>query len=425
TSAGSVGSNGARSSAGRDEPRRGNSRGRPALPKARAPEPWPLTPCGVCRQPTANNAEMTALVCQDCGLCVHTMCSGYPEGARTNSRRWKCGICANIANPAVSINYACILCRQEPPPHTPEQPRQMMWRTSGNNWVHSLCALAMRETTLVYSHGNVTVGNTMAIPAHLWMRTCDVCRRSDGAALNCCNSQCAKGAHASCVGLQDRRDSIQSDPRATLVIRSVAGGPSVLKICEDVASFVTNGGKAEIAFKCASHYGNTDSNNSYSIENQKSININSVDSAGRPAIAAVVGTKMTRDTSTGRNAMLRSSIANWQMTRSPSPIQQPKQSPRVSVSSDIGKPNLPSPARSSSSEATSNSNAVPWTNPAEDPTCLQCSASFSPIWWPVSRGSATSASSDPGSAANIKVLCHRCYSSDVSGAATQNKVASL
>ncbi|PIA15405.1 hypothetical protein COEREDRAFT_16103 [Coemansia reversa NRRL 1564] len=414
-----IGGNGTRSSTGRDESRRGNSRGRPVLPKARAPEPWPLTPCGVCKLPTTNSAEMAALVCQDCGLCVHTICSGYPEGVRAGSRRWKCGICTNITNPAVSINYACILCRQDPP-HASEQPRQMMWRTSGNNWVHSLCALAMRETTLVYSHGNVTVGNTMAIPAHSWTRPCDVCRRANGAALKCCESQCAKGAHASCISLLDRRDSTQSVSRAALVIRSV-GGPGVLKICEDVDLFVSKGGKAEIALKCASHSG---SNNTHSIEDQQSININSVDSAGRPAIAAVIGTKMTRDTSTGRSAMLRSSIASWQMTRPPSPMQQPKQSPQPSVNSDIGKPNLPSPARSSYSEVTSNSNAVAWANPADDPTCSQCSASFSPIWWPVSRGTAANASSEPGTATNIKVLCHRCYSADATGSAS-HKVAPL
>ncbi|KAJ2442741.1 putative PHD type zinc finger protein with BAH domain-containing protein, partial [Coemansia sp. RSA 2424] len=139
-----------------------------APPRQRVSKIWPMLPCGVCRLST-KIGDQVVLTCSDCGLCVHHACSGYPERARINLKRWKCSVCENVFNPTISISYSCILCRKEAPPEVEGQPRQLMWRTSGNNWAHAICALAIPETRLAYDHGHVIVNGMHTIPRKTWM----------------------------------------------------------------------------------------------------------------------------------------------------------------------------------------------------------------------------------------------------------------
>ncbi|KAJ2826033.1 putative PHD type zinc finger protein with BAH domain-containing protein, partial [Coemansia furcata] len=65
-----------------------------APPRQRVSKIWPLLPCDVCKLPTKQSSHV-ALTCSDCGLCVHHACSGYPERARINLKRWRCSVCEN------------------------------------------------------------------------------------------------------------------------------------------------------------------------------------------------------------------------------------------------------------------------------------------------------------------------------------------
>ncbi|KAJ2882696.1 putative PHD type zinc finger protein with BAH domain-containing protein, partial [Coemansia asiatica] len=163
----------------------------PALPRARASDlSWPLMPCDVCRLQT-RSSEQPLLTCQDCGLCVHLGCSGYPQRAHIHPKRWRCPVCTNIATPTVSINYTCILCRKglharmehlsERSPSQGAQP--LMWRTSGNNWAHALCVLSVSELRLSFSHGNVVVDGVSCMPPDMWKRSCSLCQSSEGAVI--------------------------------------------------------------------------------------------------------------------------------------------------------------------------------------------------------------------------------------------------
>ncbi|KAJ2725530.1 putative PHD type zinc finger protein with BAH domain-containing protein [Coemansia sp. Cherry 401B] len=365
----------------------------PVLPKVRAVEPWPLIPCDLCRQATGDGSDAVALVCRDCGLCVHYGCSGYPDGAVVNPRRWKCGVCTNSTNPTVSINYACILCGKEPA-HAGSRVRQLMWRTKGNNWVHPLCALAAPEATLTYSHGNVIVTGTTGIAADAWMRNCAVCRRSDGAAPKCIDSACQRGIHATCARLFASSGGLAADPHAILALRPTGGQPGAPGLLDEMYGFTAGGGAVAVVLKCADH----------ARAGSQDVEPTAQDRLGRSVIEAAIACKAVKPSPASRGAMLQSSVSQMQHTRPTTPA-----SAKDSATSDV-KPKLPSPSpspppSSSSLAAMSNPNMVAWASAADDPMCAQCAAAFSPIWWPVSPGAV------PDKSAEVKVLCHRCHSS--------------
>ncbi|KAJ2828269.1 putative PHD type zinc finger protein with BAH domain-containing protein, partial [Coemansia erecta] len=409
----------------RDEQRQTTPRARPplvpTLPKSRAPEAWPLIACDVCKQATDGSPELVPLVCRDCGLCVHYGCSGYPNGAAINPKRWKCGICVNTTNPTVSINYACILCRREPA-HAGNLPRQMMWRTKGNNWVHPLCALAVPQAALTFSHGNVIVTGTTAIADDAWRRSCAVCMRADGAVPKCADSSCNLGAHATCARpFAHGNHSATGAPPAVLALRPAAGKPGLPALLDDVYGFNAGGGTVTVVLKCASHA---------HAGGEMDVDPSALDKLGRPVMEAAIASKNCKSSTMSRGAMLLSSVGRSQSTRPTTPASPKEDLPKADVSSDI-KPRLPSPESSMepslspppSLSATANPNMVVWANPAEDPTCAQCSTTFSPIWWPTSPVSAGSAGTSAHS--DVKVLCHRCYSVDTGSNRNGYNVATL
>ncbi|KAJ2780506.1 putative PHD type zinc finger protein with BAH domain-containing protein [Coemansia javaensis] len=389
-----------RSDAARDSvPRDQIAIPRPAV-KQRPPEAWVLRPCDVCQQPTDAGPDLAVLACRDCGLCVHYGCSGYPSSAPINPRRWKCGVCVNVTNPTVSINYMCVLCRAEPPPHQAGQPRQMMWRTTGNNWVHPLCALVARETVLRYSHGNIIVGGTKDIPASSWQRPCTACTRTDGVAHACAAAGCAEGAHGSCALGAPAAPGLQR--AAALVIRA-SGGTGQQGLLSSAAKFVAAGGQAEVVVKCARHMGAT-----------QDIGLRALDSTGQPVVAAAIVAKHNAAAAGlgARGATLRSTVpispqsSQQSAAAPPPPPPQPQPQPQ------------PQPPAATNGGATATgqaprANIVEWGSPAMDPVCSRCQIDFSPIWWPA-----------PGQAPGASVLCHRCYAAGASAANPQRDIAS-
>ncbi|KAJ2669931.1 putative PHD type zinc finger protein with BAH domain-containing protein [Coemansia sp. RSA 1085] len=404
----------------RDEPRR--ARGRPALapalPKLRA-EPWPLGACDVCRQPTDGSPELGPLVCRDCGVCVHYACSGYPGGAVPSPRRWKCGICHNTTNPTVSTNYACILCRRAPATHA-GRPQQVLWRTRGNNWVHPLCALATPETSLAFSRGSVVVAGTSAIPRRAWTRACCVCR-SGGAVPCCAQDGCDVGAHPTCVAPFAAGGGAEQP--AVVALRPAAGGGGggrggAQALLDGVGAFVAGGGAADVVVRCRSHRAGAGD-----------VPVGALDVFGRPAVEAAIASKAARPAEASRGALLLSAVARLQKQRSSS-----ADVPREQAAGGDAKPRLPSPepspatpqpqpqpqppaAGAPSGAPSEDSRAVVWASAAENPLCAQCSATFSPIWWPL-------APAEPAGSGSLPVLCHRCYSAGSAGAARRNVASS-
>ncbi|KAI8319965.1 BAH-domain-containing protein [Martensiomyces pterosporus] len=380
-----------------DESRRSSSRARhtPTLQRPKVSELWAHSPCNVCKLAT-NTAEQHSLMCHDCGVCVHVGCAGYPESAKIDNKRWRCGVCANINNPTISINYTCILCRKDAPPS--DRPRQLMWRTSGNNWVHALCALSVHETSLLFVNNNVVVNGIPTIPEEAWLRRCSTCTGSDGAVLQCAVEGCIEGAHTPCAHIADS-ESDSTAARAVLVSRPRDDSISVPDILQDISAFVANGGKLDIVMKCAKHM---------DMDIEQDIDLGAVNHLGWSAMSAVVATKMI-STPHARGAMLHASLIKSQSSRLPA----------ISTSSS-------SSSRSEGKAARDDlqSRMVPWRSPQDDPVCVRCAADFSPIWWPMSPSPGGSSSAASLKSSDVHVLCQRCYTAGATGGGQPSNVAS-
>lgn len=213
------------------------------------PEPPPLIPeeprirvlpCAVCYEFEPLGEQH--LCCRYCRLTVHRNCYGVPDSKP--KEKWTCDMCVNDAALQVSTTYECILCTvtsntdtdvallMDPPRVShkkktdrerekerlekemidqraaiyfkeqeakgrPKTPRQPLKRTSGNNWVHVVCALFHSEIkfsspeTLEFAEG------FGAIPAHKWTQRCKHCKIPHGACVNC--SQCQAAIHVACA----------------------------------------------------------------------------------------------------------------------------------------------------------------------------------------------------------------------------------
>ncbi|KAJ2693811.1 putative PHD type zinc finger protein with BAH domain-containing protein [Coemansia sp. IMI 209128] len=364
-----------------------------APPRQRVSHAWPMLPCSVCKMPT-KQGDHVVLTCSDCGLCVHHACSGYPERARINLKRWKCSVCENVANPTISISYACILCRKEAPPEVEGQPRPLMWRTSGNNWAHAICALAIPEIRLAYDHGHVIVKGMHSIPRNAWMRPCAVCTKMAGAVIECCDKKCHEGVHPSCAHISSSKRPSGSAPQAMLV--------AVPPAKKDPA--ITAPKVLSLTASCPKHPVSEDGPH---------VAFGSRDEDGDPIAAAVVASKLIPMPLSSAKSLLQTSLEKScgpMLTRAhkPAPLSVKAPPPYAAGGSSsagfgvpqnghVGGPSMPA-------------NGSMWSKPSENPVCRRCSSEFSPIWWPTSPE--IGVSSPTGSrkrSLGPNVQCHRCY----------------
>ena len=197
-----------------------------------------LLPCAVCYEGIPAGNQL--LVCRHCRLTVHRDCYGVPG----TNEKWACDMCVNDLATAASTIYECILCPvdantdtdvallMEPPRVShkkktdrerekerlekemvdkqaeiyfaeqerkgrPRTPRQPLKRTSGNNWVHVVCALFHPEikfsepNLLQYAEGFGAISNSK------WSAKCKQCKRIHGACVNC--AQCQAPVHVACA----------------------------------------------------------------------------------------------------------------------------------------------------------------------------------------------------------------------------------
>ncbi|KAJ2518515.1 putative PHD type zinc finger protein with BAH domain-containing protein, partial [Coemansia sp. RSA 1939] len=297
-----------RSGASQEENRKAGIRPKYAIagifPKIKGADHWPLSPCNVCRLPTVSGpgSAQPLLMCQDCGVCVHFECSGYPEDVRLHPKRWRCGICTNINNPTISLDYTCVLCNKEADvvnPSTPtpsDRPRQLMWRTSGNNWVHPLCALALKQSKLLYAHSNVVVDGVMALSKDMWMRRCSVCAKTGGAAIKCAEAGCGEGVHAICahIGVSDGRDSLQA---SRAILEGYIDEPALnsSKVLKSIPESIKSKVQTNIVLRCAKHA---------HVKDKNTIGLDATDSEGNIAMSLVIASKLAPAKMQFRGAML-------------------------------------------------------------------------------------------------------------------------
>ncbi|CAD6564501.1 MAG: putative PHD type zinc finger protein with BAH domain-containing protein [Alectoria sarmentosa] len=196
-----------------------------------------LQPCAVCNEFEPLNDEH--LECKYCRLTVHRNCYGVAK--ERPKETWTCDMCANDSGHQLSTTYDCVLCSvraytdtelMEPPKVShkkktdrerekerlerelvvtatelyhrdqktkgrPEQPRQPLKRTSGNNWVHVVCAIFHPEIKFVDPQRLEPAEGFGAVPIAKYNTVCKLCKKIDGACVSC--SHCQGNVHPTCA----------------------------------------------------------------------------------------------------------------------------------------------------------------------------------------------------------------------------------
>lgn len=196
-----------------------------------------LQPCAVCNEFEPVNDEH--LECKYCRLTVHRNCYGVAK--ERPKETWTCDMCANDSGHQLSTTYDCVLCSvraytdtelMEPPKVShkkktdrerekerlerelvvtatelyhrdqrtkgrPEQPRQPLKRTSGNNWVHVVCAIFHPEIKFGDPQRLEPAEGFGAVPTAKYNTVCKLCKKLDGACINCCH--CQANVHPTCA----------------------------------------------------------------------------------------------------------------------------------------------------------------------------------------------------------------------------------
>ena len=196
-----------------------------------------LQPCAVCYEFEPLNDEH--LECKYCRLTVHRNCYGVAK--ERPKETWTCDMCANDSGHQLSTTYDCVLCSvraytdtelMEPPKVShkkksdrerekerlerelvvtatelyhrdqkakgrPEQPRQPLKRTSGNNWVHVVCAIFHPEIKFGEPQRLEPAEGFGAVPIAKYNAVCKLCKKTDGACIVC--SHCQGNVHPTCA----------------------------------------------------------------------------------------------------------------------------------------------------------------------------------------------------------------------------------
>ena len=208
------------------------------------PEP-PLIPeqpkiktlaCAVCGQMEPLGDEH--FCCRHCRLTVHRNCYGIAEGR--SASKWTCDMCSNDATGQLSTSYECALCTvystehelMEPPKAShkkktdrerekerlekelvveateqyrrrqeetgrPADPREPLKKTSGNNWVHVVCAVFTPYLKFSKARALEAAEGLGSIPISKCKQTCKICKSSKGVCVTC--HRCPATFHVTCA----------------------------------------------------------------------------------------------------------------------------------------------------------------------------------------------------------------------------------
>ncbi|KAI8378259.1 PHD-zinc-finger like domain-containing protein, partial [Choanephora cucurbitarum] len=154
------------------------------LPKKTAEEP--VLPedskCAVCDDGECENSN-AIVFCDGCNLAVHQDCYGIPyipEG------QWLCRKCMISPENPVS----CLFCPNE---------GGALKQTTTNQWGHLLCAIWIPEVSLSNSVYMEPIDNIESIPKSRWKLQCYICKRRQGACIQCDNKHCFVAFHVTCA----------------------------------------------------------------------------------------------------------------------------------------------------------------------------------------------------------------------------------
>lgn len=152
--------------------------------------------CDVCREfESEDSNEM--VFCDGCNVCVHQACYGIgsiPDGS------WLCDICQSKKGVC-----KCVLC--------PNAGGAMKATGSEGKWAHVSCALWIPEVKF----GSPEVMKPILVdqvPVKRWNLICSLCRKKEGACIQCYCASCTVAYHVSCAfkfGLEMRTSTENQD----------------------------------------------------------------------------------------------------------------------------------------------------------------------------------------------------------------------
>eukprot|EP01147_Barroeca_monosierra_P006127 gene6127-7389_t len=139
------------------------------------------TVCDVCQLPDSEEGN-EMVFCDGCNLCVHQVCYGIqiiPEG------NWYCHACRQDMT-----EISCDLCTRKGGALKP--------CTNESKYAHLRCAMWLPECSIL-DMSKMEPIDIRRVPIDRFRLMCSICRRRQGACIQCCVSSCTTAFHVSCA----------------------------------------------------------------------------------------------------------------------------------------------------------------------------------------------------------------------------------